>query len=120
MLILGQLFFKIKRETNEYEKYPYQNNKGRFSKPFRIGQHDKAIHPTEIAQILHSLPIVTAVNGFPTLPVYQQVKFFSYLDMPLQKKIIRTVKKGAEIVKFANKMAFRWVKCYSGKDNKIL
>lgn len=54
---------------------------------------DKRIHPTEIATIFNSLPFNVAFESFQAFPVKRQVMVFEYLDIQLQKKIIRKLPK---------------------------
>jgi magnesium transporter len=61
--------------------------KGDFSGLFGIGNGNKNIHPTEVAQMLGSLPVEDSLKAFLSLPAHNQVKVFPYLDISLQKKI---------------------------------
>jgi magnesium transporter len=62
---------------------------GDFIDLFNFKRGEKTIHPAEIANILHDLPVTNALKGFNTLPANTQIKVFPYLDMPLQQRIIR-------------------------------
>lgn len=54
---------------------------------------NKRIHPTELAAIFHSLPFNTAYESFQAFPVKRQMVVFEYLDIQLQKKIMRQLPK---------------------------
>lgn len=63
---------------------------GDFASLLGLGVDNKNSHPTEVAKMLSSLPDDTALNAFQSLPTYNQVKVFPYLDVLLQRKIIKT------------------------------
>ncbi len=67
--------------------------KGDFSNLFHFANKDKNIHPTEIAIILGSVPTDKGAVGFQALNSNAQPKVFPYLDILLQKKIIKTLSK---------------------------
>lgn len=66
---------------------------GDFSSLLNIGNGNKNVHPAEVAKMLASVPADTAVQGFVSLPPNTQTKVFSYLDVPIQKRIIKTLSK---------------------------
>ncbi|MDQ2752943.1 MAG: magnesium transporter, partial [Bacteroidota bacterium] len=51
------------------------------------------IHPSEISTLFTGLPVDVAINAFNSFPPRRQVSVFSYLDMQLQKKIIKALPK---------------------------
>ncbi len=51
------------------------------------------IHPSEVAKIFNQLPLVVALHAFDSFPAKKQVVVFSYLDILLQKKMIRGLTK---------------------------
>jgi magnesium transporter len=65
---------------------------GDFTSLLGFGKH-KNIPPAEVARMLDSVPMEVAKNGFLSLPTSTQVKVFPYLDILLQKKIIKIVNK---------------------------
>jgi len=61
---------------------------------FRLNAKDeKAIQPSEVAQIFLALPSSSAVSAFLAFPQKNQVLLFPYLDNLLQKKIIEDLPK---------------------------
>jgi magnesium transporter len=52
------------------------------------GNNDN-IHPSEVAKLFNDLPLDSAMRAFNSFPQKQQVVVFSYLELSLQKKIIR-------------------------------
>jgi len=66
---------------------------GDFGNLFGLGENNKNIHPTEVAKMLASLPDDTALKAFQSLPTHNQEKVFPYLDILLQKKIIKAATK---------------------------
>jgi magnesium transporter len=65
--------------------------KGDFSSLLGFGKN-KNVHPTEVAQMLSSVPDEAALKGFQSLPTATQTKVFSYLEDPsLQRKIIESM-----------------------------
>ena len=67
--------------------------KGDFSGLMGFSKDDRSIHPSEVAAIFYSLPPESAVKAFLQFPADKQAYVFSYLDEPLQKKIIRGLDK---------------------------
>ncbi|MES2004171.1 MAG: magnesium transporter [Bacteroidota bacterium] len=65
--------------------------KGDFGGLFGIGTDNKNIHPTEVAQMLGTLPDAKSQKAFQSLPANNQVKVFPYLDLLLQKKMIKVI-----------------------------
>lgn len=65
--------------------------KGDFSSLLGFGNGNKNVHPSEVAKMLTSVPIATALQGFQSLPTHTETKVFPYLDFLLQKKIIATI-----------------------------
>src|SRR5215475_4174838 len=51
------------------------------------------IHPAEVAQIFDPLPDDTSLQAFLAFGAEQQLQVFPYLDISLQKKIIRHLPK---------------------------
>ena len=51
------------------------------------------IHPSEVARLFNELPVDVAISAFTSFPVKKQVIVFSYLDLLLQKKILRALNK---------------------------
>jgi magnesium transporter len=51
------------------------------------------IHPSEISTLFTGLPIDVAINAFNSFPPRRQLSVFSYLDMQLQKKILKALPK---------------------------
>jgi len=51
------------------------------------------IHPSEVAKLFNELPLDTAINAFQSFPSKKQVVVFSYLDILLQKKLLRRIGK---------------------------
>lgn len=60
------------------------------------------IHPTEIATIFNSLPFNVAYESFQAFPAKRQVAVFEYLDILLQKKIIRKSSKEQKVYMLNN------------------
>ncbi|MGC4036420.1 MAG: magnesium transporter [Chitinophagaceae bacterium] len=68
--------------------------KGDFSGLFRFyGNKKDSLHPADVAQIFEPLPDDTALNAFKTFGAEQQQQVFPYLDLPLQKRIVRNLPK---------------------------
>ncbi len=65
--------------------------KGDFSSLLNFGNGNKNVHPTEVAKMLDSVPADTALQAFASLPATTQSKVFSYLDTPLQKRVVKTI-----------------------------
>ena len=63
--------------------------KGDFSSLLGFGNGNKNVHPSEVAKMLNSVPIDTAFKAFQSLPANTQTKVFSYVDILLQKKIVK-------------------------------
>ena len=51
------------------------------------------IHPSEVAKLFNELPVDTAIHAFQSFPSKKQIIVFSYLDILLQKKILRGLSK---------------------------
>ncbi len=51
------------------------------------------IHPSEVAKLFNELPVDSALHAFQSFPPKKQIVVFSYLDILLQKKILRGVGK---------------------------
>lgn len=47
------------------------------------------IHPSEVAKLFNELPVDSAIHAFQSFPSRKQIIVFSYLDILLQKKILR-------------------------------
>ena len=67
---------------------------GDFSSLLSFGNGNKKVHPSELAKMLISVPIDSALKAFESLPVITQIKAFAYLDDVLQQKVIATAAKG--------------------------
>jgi magnesium transporter len=66
---------------------------GDFRSLIGLGNHDKKeIYPNEVAKMLNEVPASTAIQGFTTLPAKSQVIVFPYLDLLLQKEVVRFIK----------------------------
>ena len=50
--------------------------------------HNKDIHPADVAGILNTLPVETALSSFMAFPEKKQAMIFAYLDHFLQQRII--------------------------------
>jgi magnesium transporter len=66
---------------------------GDFSSLLGLVQSNKNVHPSEVSQMLNAVPDATALKGFRSLPTSSQAKVFPYLDILLQKKVIRALTK---------------------------
>jgi magnesium transporter len=51
------------------------------------------IHPSEVAKLFNELPLDSAIHAFQSFPSKKQIIVFSYLDILLQKKILRSLGK---------------------------
>lgn len=51
------------------------------------------IHPSEVAKLFNELPLDVALNAFNSFPGKKQVVVFAYLDILLQKKVLRSLTK---------------------------
>jgi len=51
------------------------------------------IHPSEVAKLFNELPLDSAIHAFQSFPPKKQIIVFSYLDILLQKKILRSIGK---------------------------
>lgn len=51
------------------------------------------IHPSEVAKLFNELPVDSAIHAFQSFPLKKQIIVFSYLDILLQKKILRSLTK---------------------------
>ena len=65
---------------------------GDISSLLHIGS-DTNIHPSEVAKLFNELPLDVAINAFNSFPAKKQVVVFSYLDILLQKKVLRNLNK---------------------------
>ena len=54
---------------------------------------DNNIHPSEVAKLFNELPIDSTLHAFQSFPAKKQVVVFSYLDILLQKKVLRGLSK---------------------------
>jgi len=54
---------------------------------------DEDIHPSDVADILNTLPAEAAITSFSSIPEKKQATLFAYLDHYLQQKIIRNIDK---------------------------
>ena len=66
---------------------------GDFSSLLSFGNGNKNVHPSEIAKMLVAVPTDAALKAFHSLPANSQTKTFPYLDILLQKKIIKAATK---------------------------
>ena len=64
---------------------------GDFSSLLNFGNGNKNVHPTEVAKMLGAVPAEAALKAFRSLPTITQTKVFPYLEILLQKKIIKTI-----------------------------
>ncbi len=51
------------------------------------------IHPSEVAKLFNELPLDSAIHAFQSFPSKKQIIVFSYLDILLQKKLLRSLGK---------------------------
>ena len=51
------------------------------------------IHPSEVAKLFNKLPLDVAIGAFNSFPVKKQLVVFAYLDILLQKKVLRSLNK---------------------------
>ncbi|MBC7538468.1 MAG: magnesium transporter [Bacteriovorax sp.] len=51
------------------------------------------LHPSEVAKMLGPIPFEISIQGFLSLPESKQSKVFPYLDLLLQKKMIKSLSK---------------------------
>jgi magnesium transporter len=65
--------------------------KGDFSSLLSFVNSNRNVHPTEVAKMLSAVPADAAIEGFQSLPNSTQTKVFPYLDLLLQKKIIKVL-----------------------------
>lgn len=63
--------------------------RGDFSSLIGLGNNSKNVHPSEVAKMLNSVPADTAFKAFQSLPVNTQIKVFAYVDILLQRKIVK-------------------------------
>ncbi len=63
--------------------------KGDFSSLLGFANGNKNVHPSEVAKMLYSVPADTALKAFQSLPANTQGKVFSYVDILLQKDIVK-------------------------------
>lgn len=66
--------------------------KGDISSLLHISRESN-IHPSEVAKLFNELPVDSAIHAFQSFPSKKQIIVFSYLDLLLQKKILRGVGK---------------------------
>ncbi|MEP6948179.1 MAG: magnesium transporter [Ginsengibacter sp.] len=66
--------------------------KGDISSLLHISRESN-IHPSEVAKLFNELPIDSAIHAFQSFPSKKQIVVFSYLDILLQKKILRGLSK---------------------------
>lgn len=67
--------------------------KGDFSSLLGFLNSNRNVHPTEVAKMLSSVPDDAALKGFQALPTLTQIKVFPYLDLLLQRKVIKATTK---------------------------
>ena len=65
--------------------------RGDFTGLFRVTKEKEFIHPSEVAKLFISIPEDKAVSAFKAFQTKQEIAVFPYLDIPLQKKIIRSL-----------------------------
>jgi magnesium transporter len=65
---------------------------GDISSLLHIGKSNN-IHPSEVAKLFNELPLDSAIHAFQSFPAKKQIIVFSYLDIPLQKKLVRSLSK---------------------------
>ena len=66
---------------------------GDFSGLFKPNHQTGYIHPSEVAQLFISIPASKAIDAYNSFSEVQQVNVFPYLDIQLQKKIIKSISK---------------------------
>ncbi|MFI0489889.1 magnesium transporter [Flavobacterium sp.] len=64
---------------------------GDFKSLLHFSNSGKAVHPSEVAIMLENVSKKDALKGFESLSNATQIKVFSYLNMPLQKYIIKSI-----------------------------
>lgn len=62
---------------------------GDFSSLLSFGNEQKHVHPAEVAKMLSSVPIDNALSAFSALPETVRPRVFSYLELSLQRKLVR-------------------------------
>jgi magnesium transporter len=67
--------------------------RGDFSSLLGFVNSSRNVHPSEVAKMLGSVPIDTALEAYRSLPVNTQTKVFPYADLLLQRKIIKSLTK---------------------------
>lgn len=67
--------------------------KGDFSILLSFISSNRNVHPTEVAKMLSTVNDDAALKGFRSLPTSTQAKVFPYLELLLQKKVIRALTK---------------------------
>ena len=65
---------------------------GDFSSLLYTGKSNN-IHPSEVAKLFNELPLDMAITAFKSFPSNKQITVFSYLDILLQKKILKNLPK---------------------------
>lgn len=66
---------------------------GDFSGLFKPGHQTGYIHPSEVAQLFISIPADKAIDAYNSFSAVQQLNVLPYLDVQLQKKIIKSISK---------------------------
>jgi len=64
---------------------------GDFSDLFKPTHQSGYIHPSEVAKLFTSIPSENAIDAFNTFDEDQQVNVWPYLDIQLQKKVIKSI-----------------------------
>ncbi len=67
--------------------------KGDFSSLLHLGNTNKNVHPTEVAKMLDVVPVDSGFKAFQSLHIENEAQVFAYLDVKLQKYIIRHISK---------------------------
>ena len=67
--------------------------KGDFTSLLGFSNGNNNLHPSEVAKMLGSVPSDASLKGFRSLPINSQSKVFPYLDIYLQKNIIKALTK---------------------------
>jgi len=67
--------------------------KGDFSSLLGLINNNKNVPPAEVAKMLNALQGEAALKGFQSLPSVTEAKVFPYLDILLQKKVIKAIAK---------------------------
>jgi magnesium transporter len=64
---------------------------GDFSGLFRVAKDSAFIHPSEVAKLFISIPPEKAIDAFRSFQTDQQILVMPYLDVQLQRKILRNL-----------------------------